>query len=147
MKRYQWSVTSLHNSTDRHVNLERKKYFVCPYSAFCMSIPCILYVHTVHFVCPYRAFCMSIPCILYVHTVHFVCPYRAFCMSIQCILYVHTVHFVCPYRAFLLSNSYYCTNQFTYIIQTFITNAPTCFGAYEPSSGGLWFLIAKVIKY
>ena len=36
---------------------------------------------------------------------------------------------------------------YSYTVQNYITNAPTCFGASAPSSGSLYTVFAKVIKY
>jgi len=56
--------------------------------------------------------------------------------------YVYNVHFYCI--LFII-----CTNKctHTYILQYYITNAPTYFGASAPSSGSLDIVFAEVIKY
>jgi hypothetical protein len=73
------------------------------------------------------------------------------------------IRFLCTYRAFLLFIIYYLYQQMhthtqtytnkqthTYIyiyILSYITSAPTCFGATAPSSGGFDITFAKAINY
>jgi len=35
----------------------------------------------------------------------------------------------------------------TYIVQNYLTNTPTCFGASAPSSGSLYIVFVEVICY
>jgi len=60
------------------------------------------------------------------------------------IFYVHSVHF---YLLTFIICTNKCTHTYTYIVQNYITNAPTYFGASAPSSGSLYIVFAKVIKY
>jgi len=59
-----------------------------------------------------------------------------------------TVLFLCTYRAFLLFTIYLYQQMHIYKkILHYITNGPTYFGAYAPSSGSFDIAFAKVIKH
>ena len=48
---------------------------------------------------------------------------------------------------FVTTNAYIHIYIYICIVENYITNAPTCFGAFAPYSGRLHIVFAKVIKY
>jgi len=64
--------------------------------------------------------------------------------TLTSLFYVHTVHFYCL-LLFVATNAHACTHTHThihthiyiYLLQYYIRNAPTCFGASAPSLGTL----------